>query len=98
GQPPIDCSQYPIPGKGKPVACTLEYRPLCGTDGVTYGNKCAFCLILLIMVIIHLQIDCSQYPIPGKGKPVACTLDYRPLCGTDGVTYGNKCFFCAAQR
>ncbi len=47
-----------------PEMCTLEYSPVCGCDGVTYGNPCA---AKMKSVSIKSKGECPGAPL-GKGK------------------------------
>ncbi|XP_008690757.1 serine protease inhibitor Kazal-type 9 isoform X1 [Ursus americanus] len=40
------------------------------------------------------QVDCSRYKKLPPGKEGFCHEIYAPICGSDGKTYPNDCFFC----
>lgn len=79
-----------------PTMCTADYTPVCGVDGVTYGNAC-----MAQWAEIAHKGECKE-------SSVACTLEYAPVCANVQVqcimapcfpvqeTFSNRCMAEAA--
>ena len=88
-------------------ACTREYMPVCGydADGTqlgTFGNTCTACAEPAVASFEdgECRVACTAEQIAMQGELVACTMEYRPVCGYDAEnnqlqTFGNACAACS---
>ncbi|KAF0703634.1 hypothetical protein AaE_015291 [Aphanomyces astaci] len=95
GQRP-NCALY-----GPNTACNRNIDYVCGSDGFSYDNTCFFKIAQCANPNLypHARKHCDDTRLTKEecARKAGCNRINLPLCGSDGRTFINTCFFQYAQ-
>jgi hypothetical protein len=86
-----------IGGECTACACTLEWNPVCASNGVIFGNECVMGCSGFVRGDDNQCPHISQLPQPAVKRsylcqaPSACQMIYQVVCDGNGNSYANKC-------